>query len=419
MHVKGTASNCDLQLHTWSIGVLGGAETFGCALSHVKAIAVAYGMGLTSALIMEDDMYPIPLPSESSVQTWRYLDELLASLPTGWKVLQIATNIFNGHKIAEIQAAVTEDILWSIRDSCSGTDSMLWGAGAYVVSRNGMHEFLLRHAPSMLTATVQQAEQMCLTIDARASTTSTTADYWVYDMSDVYYSHVPLFAPSEDIAALSTIQVSGVISAMPSLQIEAVATSVAHLKQRGILSPSTENDQLQAALFKTQQRHLATRLRIIGDAQYVLIADLSIDSFHSHVASFTSHSIYAVYNITTELQRQTLHERFASASASLAAFWHTMIDIYFSKCHATALPHHGLAGEWLNGVIHVLIPLDMQLKTFSVPAGASEADMIYIATPFCQSFRGISTQRDHQQCVSVLMSCMSDALVVNDGQGSS
>jgi GR25 family glycosyltransferase involved in LPS biosynthesis len=416
MHVKSIASNCNLQLHTWSIGVLGGAETFGCALSHVKAIAVAYAMGLKSALIMEDDMHPIPLLSDSSAEIWRYLEQLLASLPAGWKVTQLATNIFNLHKIEEVRAAVTEDILWSLRDSCSSTDFMLWGAGAYVISREGMREFLSRHAPSMLTATVQQAEQMCVTIDARASTTSTTADYWVYDRSDVYYSHIPLFAPAEAIAALSTIQVSGVLSAMPSLQLEAVAASVGHLKHRGILSPSMEDDQLQAALSQTQKRHLATRLRSTGKAQYVLIVDLSIDSFHSHVASFTSQSIYAVYNITAGYIRQQLHDKLAIESAPLAAFWHTMVNSYFSKCRAAALPHHGLAGEWLNGVVHVLIPLDLQLKTFTVPTGASRAHILQIASRFCQGFRGTSTRRDNEQCVSVLVNCMSDALALTDEQ---
>eukprot|EP00953_Heterococcus_sp_UTEX-ZZ885_P005197 3277-Heterococcus_DN1.PRE.5 len=416
MHVIGKTSECNLQLHTWSIGVLGGAQTFGCALSHAKAIAVAYALNLHEVLIMEDDMLPILPYNTSSEEIWAYIEALLFSLPRNWKVMQLAANIFNQHKIESLHAAILQGILWSLRDSCSGTDSMLWGAGAYVISRQGMQEFLSRHAPSMLTATVQQAEQMCVSIDARASTTSTTADYWVYDLSDVYYSHMPLFAPSADIAALSTIQVSGVFSAMPLLQIDLVAASIAHLQQAGILSSSTNNDQLQAALFDTQQRHFATRLRMTRNVRYVLIADLSIDSFHSHVASFTRQSVYAVYDITTEHSRRQVHDAIATESDPLAAFWQTMIDSYFSKCHAAALPHHGLAGEWLNGVVHVLVPLDMQLKTFSVPVGATQVDMAYIATQFCRGFRNTCTQRDHQQCVSVLVDCMSDALALTEAQ---
>jgi GR25 family glycosyltransferase involved in LPS biosynthesis len=412
MHVSSSTSDCTLQLHTWSIGVLGGAETFGCALSHVKAIAVAYAMGLKSALIMEDDMHPVPLYNDDSKLLWQYLDVLLASLPQGWKVMQLATNIFNYHKIVQMHTAVTDDILWSLRDSCSGTDFVLWGTGAYVISRAGMYEFLSRHAPAMLAATVQQAEKMCLQIDARTSTTSTTADHWVYDMSDVYYSHVPVFAATADIAALSTIQVDGVLSAMPSPQTDAVIASIAHLWHTGILSETFDGAILQAALSKTQQRHIASRLKFTDNLKYVLIADLGIDSLHMHDPSFTDDSVYAVHEITLAHSRSVLYETLAQQSKALAAFWRTLIESYATKCYAAALPHHGLAGEWLDGVVHVLIPLDMQLKTFTVPTGASHADMIYIAKQFCLGFRGAYTQRDHQQCVSVLVDCMSDALAL-------
>jgi hypothetical protein len=261
---------------------------------------------------------------------------------------------------------------------------------------------------------VQQAEQMCITIDARTSTTSTTADHWVYDMADVYYSHIPLFAPAADIAALSTIQVDGILSAMPSPQNDAVVASIAHLRRTGILSEALDKTILQAALYKTQQRHFATRLQHKGSVKYILIADLGIDSLHTHASTYTDHSVYAVHDITLAHNRSTLYETLAQQSKALAAFWQTLIESYTIKCYAAALPHHGLSGEWLNGIVHVLIPLDLQLKTFSVPVGASQADMTQIAAQFCLGFRGAYTPRDHQQCVSVLVDCMRDALALAD-----
>jgi hypothetical protein len=284
--------------------------------------------------------------------------------------------------------------------------------GMWANGRAGMHEFLSRHAPSMLAAAMQEAERFCTVIDARASTTSTTADYWLYDMSDVYYSHIPLFAPSKVVAASSTIPVEGVLSAMPALQDDAVVASITHLLQRGIISASTDNNALHAALHNTQRTHVATRLKHTRNMNYVLIADISIDSFHTHDLSFTDHSVYAVHEITLAQSRSALYKILAQQSKALAAFWQTMIESYATKCYAAALPHHGVAGEWLDGLVHVLIPLDLQLKTFTLPVGASQADMIYIATQFCLGFRGACTQRDHQQCVSVLVDCMSDALAV-------
>eukprot|EP00953_Heterococcus_sp_UTEX-ZZ885_P001160 1135-Heterococcus_DN1.PRE.1 len=102
------------------------------------------------------------------------------------------------------QTAVLDGILCSKRDGCTGTDLALWGAGAYVMSRRGMHEFISRHMPQFLHATVQEAEQFCAVLDVRTSAPTTIADFWVYDMNDVYDSHIPLFLPLAAIAAGST-----------------------------------------------------------------------------------------------------------------------------------------------------------------------------------------------------------------------
>ena len=45
-----------LSVRTWTVGLDGRAANLACGLSHAKAIAVAYAMGLEQSLIVEDDV---------------------------------------------------------------------------------------------------------------------------------------------------------------------------------------------------------------------------------------------------------------------------------------------------------------------------------------------------------------------------
>jgi hypothetical protein len=107
-----------------------------------------------------------------------------------------------------------------------------------------MHEFISRYIPQFLHATVQQAEQFCAVLDVRSSAPTTIADFWVYDMSDVYYSHIPLFLPLAVLAAGSTVQTELGSSNMQPEQYQAVVASIQHLVQTG----TTDNTKLSEAL---------------------------------------------------------------------------------------------------------------------------------------------------------------------------
>jgi GR25 family glycosyltransferase involved in LPS biosynthesis len=61
-----TTESCQMQLTAWSFGVGGSLAAIGCALSHVKAVAIAYAMGLPEELILEDDISSASLDPESS-----------------------------------------------------------------------------------------------------------------------------------------------------------------------------------------------------------------------------------------------------------------------------------------------------------------------------------------------------------------
>jgi GR25 family glycosyltransferase involved in LPS biosynthesis len=47
---------CKLDLKAWTFGTSGSLSAVACGLSHAKAIATAYTMGLQEVLILEDDM---------------------------------------------------------------------------------------------------------------------------------------------------------------------------------------------------------------------------------------------------------------------------------------------------------------------------------------------------------------------------
>ncbi len=91
---------------------------FGCALSHLKAIATAAAHGRSRALFIEDDVV--------FSQPERLMDAM-AELPTGWRVLYLG-----GHPRSEIQ-----------RYSPHLVTAGLWSfAEGYILNRASMLEFL-------------------------------------------------------------------------------------------------------------------------------------------------------------------------------------------------------------------------------------------------------------------------------------
>eukprot|EP00953_Heterococcus_sp_UTEX-ZZ885_P005198 3277-Heterococcus_DN1.PRE.6 len=410
-HTKDRA--CRLDLQAWTFGTSGSLSAVACGLSHVKAIAVAYAMGLQEVLVLEDDMEPMHLSANNANNhnlVWSYLRHLLYSLPTGWKVLQASTLIFSLPKIHAIQTAVSEGILWSKRDGCSGTDFALWGAGAYVMSRRGMHEFISRHMPQFLHATVQEAEQFCAMLDVRNSAPATIADFWVYDMSDVYYSHVPLFLPLAAIAAGSTVQTELGSSNMQPEQYESVVASVQHLTQTGVLADVTNQTKLMQALQYTAQQHLRATAQN-GLSRYILVPDFGIDAQHANVTQTGVLLDIPAYDVTEVAAREQFYEYVAAVDDWTSRLWRTQLESYMHKCQRTDcsvaaihMPHSGSTN------VHVLIPIARQLRGFVIPADADVGVMHAVAEHFCKGIRGYMSQQEVQQCVSVLLLCLQDAV---------
>jgi GR25 family glycosyltransferase involved in LPS biosynthesis len=402
---------CTLDLKAWTFGTSGSLSAVACGFSHAKAIAVAYAKGLQEVLILEDDMELMHLSADSAKNhslVWSYLRQMLDSLPTGWKVLQASTLIFSLPKISAIERAVSKGILWSKRDGCTGTDFALWGAGAYVMSRRGMHEFISRHMPQFLHATVQEAEQFCAVLDVRNSAPTTIADFWVYDMSDVYYSHVPLFLPLAAIAAGSTVQTELGSSNMQPEQYQSVVASVQQLTQ--MFTDATDKSKLTQVLQYTQQQNFrATAQSELS--RYILIPDLGIDAQHVNVTQTGVLLDIAAYDVTKLAARQQFYEDVSALDKWSSLLWRTQLDSYMHKCQraddsvAIRQSPHTDATQ-----VQVLIPIARQLRGFNTPANANVGTMHSVAERFCKGIRGYMSHKEVLQCISVLLACMQDAV---------
>jgi GR25 family glycosyltransferase involved in LPS biosynthesis len=219
--LNSAAPACQMQLTAWSFGTGGSLSTIGCALSHIKVVAIAYAMGLSEVLILEDDISSASLDpaGPEGFADGSYLRALLNSLPDKWTVMQVSFLVFEGQTIIQLHDRVQAGVLWSERNSCTGTDFNLWGTGAYVMSRHGMRQFLSKHAPEFLLTTKEEAEQFCEALDTRSTAISILADILVYDMPGVYYSHIPLFLPDDRSAAQSHIKSAGFNSLVPEQQL--------------------------------------------------------------------------------------------------------------------------------------------------------------------------------------------------------
>eukprot|EP00611_Tribonema_gayanum_P009789 TRINITY_DN1965_c0_g1_i3.p1 TRINITY_DN1965_c0_g1~~TRINITY_DN1965_c0_g1_i3.p1 ORF type:complete len:366 (-),score=75.37 TRINITY_DN1965_c0_g1_i3:803-1900(-) len=229
-----------LDLLMWAFDARHRRSAVGCGLSHLKAIAVAYAMGLEEVLIMEDDVAMIGLVSDdiahakdNAAAGWAYLRAMIDSLPEDWTLLQVSSLIFSKPKIADMEAAVTlRNVLWSRRDSCAARDYTVWGMGAYVVSRRGMRAVLRRHLSTvMLTAATLGDGSFCARADLRGSAVTVTSDTLLFDMRGVYLSHVPLLLPCDALARASTVQAAGP-SVLMAEHRAAVAASIAALRRR-------------------------------------------------------------------------------------------------------------------------------------------------------------------------------------------
>jgi hypothetical protein len=402
------AAGCALRLQGWAYGSGGSLSAVACGLSHAKAIVMAYAMGLQEALFLEDDMGLMqlaPTAADNPLVVWGYLEKLLASLPANWKAVQVSSLIFCSLLDSQIRDKVKAGLLWSERDGCSGSDFSMWGAAAYVMSRRGMHEFISRHMPQLLSATIQQAEDFCVCLDVRSTAATTVADNWVYDMSDVYYSHIPLFMPLASIASGSTVQLSLAISTMPDSQFASVTASIEHLRTEGVLTDDTNNRHLIEALRYTQERHYQSKQQHSNSIRYVLIPDLGIDALHINVTQTGADTGITAIEVTTHEQRLQLYEQLKQLPHWTGRLWQTLIDNYFSKCKSSTVDSI-ISNRY---ALTVLVPLSLQIRGLTIPSDANAHTIALVVQDFCNTVRRWNTNREFMQCYRALQSCIDDA----------
>eukprot|EP00953_Heterococcus_sp_UTEX-ZZ885_P038376 19690-Heterococcus_DN1.PRE.1 len=319
---------------------------------------------------------------------------------------------------AQIFSKVKAGLLWSERDGCSGTHFSMWGAAAYVMSRRGMHEFISRHMPQLLSATVQQAEDFCVNLDVRSTAPTTVADNWVYDMSDVYYSHIPLFMPLASIASGSTVQLSQAISTMPESQFASVSASVEYLQQDGVLNEdNADKTRLIAALQYTQSCHYQSKKQHSDNIKFVLIPDLDIDALHVNATQTGADTSIAAIEVTTHEQRLQLYKELDHVPEWTNKLWHTLIESYFTKCSDKCSSKAVYKSSSTTTAVRLLIPLSLQLKGLTVPMQASAHTIAVIVQDFCNTFRRWYTKREFMQCYEVLRGCIGEAKGVLQEQG--
>jgi hypothetical protein len=321
-------------------------------------------------------------------------------------VLQASTLIFSLPRIHAIERAVLNGILWSKRDGCTGSDFAMWGTGAYVMSRRGMHEFITRHMPVMLHSNVQEAEQL----DLRAATSCTIADHWVFDMDNVYYSHIPLMLPVAAIAAGSTVQTELGSSNMQPEQYQSVKASITHLQKVGILTHEIDQHKLMQVLQYTRQQHLrATTQDELS--RYILIPDLGIDAQHANVTQTGVLLDIPAYDVTQAAAREVFYEHVSALDEWSSRLWRTQLKSYMHKCQRAdnrAPVTQSLQSS--TSQVHVLIAISRQLRGFVIPANADIGLMQAVAEHFCEGIRGYMSKKEVLQCISVLQSCMQDAV---------
>jgi GR25 family glycosyltransferase involved in LPS biosynthesis len=99
----------------------------GCALSHLKAIKIAYENGLEHVLILEDDT------SLGLMPTWKKdLKQTISSLPT-WNIVKF------GNTMCPDKTKGSEYYTW---------ERHCWGTWAYLINREGMQRILETFVPN-------------------------------------------------------------------------------------------------------------------------------------------------------------------------------------------------------------------------------------------------------------------------------
>jgi GR25 family glycosyltransferase involved in LPS biosynthesis len=401
-----------LHARTWQFGTMNKSAVVGCGLSHAKAIAAAYAMGLQEALIIEDDISMTIISERNNAQVvWSCLRGMMNSLPDDWHVLQLSTLIFNPDTaVAMHNDLMSDQRMWSKRTSCAGDSSMVWGAGAYMISRAGMHAFLRMHLPQLLRSSVTEAHAFAGWFDFRDTVTSLISDVWLYELDEVYVTHLPLFLPADYVAQASTIHAHGNNSVMQTTQQELLGVAINALNAVGMLDDPANNKLYANALRQTQlineQKRVHSRQHSEGP-KYVLLLDVGMHASGTHTSGVDAP--VRLVDVTTAAQRLQLHLQLEQTSPWKAKFWSTLLNSYIRRCHQYDLRpvdsmvhstlHHS---EWL----YLLVPESQLLRTIVIPLQADLRTISEAVAHFCLCVH----QSLRSQCSTLLERDLQDAI---------
>jgi GR25 family glycosyltransferase involved in LPS biosynthesis len=394
---SNSSTQATMQARIWRFGLAGRRSTLGCGLSHAKAIAVAYAMGLEQVLIIEDDVEMIQLSTDAetnSAMIWHYLRSLTQSLPTDWSVLQVFTTIFDDEKLKHVQQNIRDHVLWSQRKHCDGNDYMLWGTGAYVINRKGMRQFLSRHFPDMLDVTVTEAHAFHGHFDLRDSTITAVADTWLYATSGVYTSYMPLFVPAASVANISTITEQSLESVMTRDQATAVNNMMTTLLSDNVLD---NNTILQEALQHTGQVHSAHLINeglkrsSLTLARYAVLLELGLHGVDAETQG--TDTGVQLYDVTTAAQRLQLRLHLEASNPYKAKFWSRFINSYFQQCTygnglSCTAQHTRTSSNTASKQLYVLVPMFHLLRSIPLFIDADTQQIQQAADTFCSFFKG-------------------------------
>ncbi|KAG5187724.1 hypothetical protein JKP88DRAFT_253911 [Tribonema minus] len=338
-----------LQVRAFMLGSWSHPPVLAAGLSHAKAVAVAYAMGVSQALILEDDMEPVPLSNTENVNrpaelsTWRYIEYITDTLPAGWQVLQLSSLVYTKEKADLLGAEIRSGRLWSHRDRCSGASLTVWGAGAYIISRDGMEAFLGRYARPILRASVTDAKAFCGRIDLRQSAVGVVPDMLMYDFKQVYVSHLPVFRPAPDISAQSTVQaeytsfLEGLLSGdwlqeARRLAVSIAAPAAAAAGSAGADATSGNSCPMPLAAEETCSDCAGDSHGSLPRRAFILFPDLLLHGHHNKVAHAGLPVSEQPVDVTSTADRLRFYALVDSVDARATPLWRQLLSTYFSEC---------------------------------------------------------------------------------------
>ena len=401
-----------LLIDTWRFGLEEKLAVLACGLSHAKAIAIAYSMQLEEALVIEDDVRFARLSDRSiasDAELWQYMRSVRSSLPRDWALLQLSLTVFLEKKNIELHRDYEQNsTLWKVKDPCSASEFMIYGTGAYLISRAGMKSFLAEFLPQFLDVDVSTACAFSSHIDLRKRTSTAMADVWLYRLPNVYASLLSLFVPAESVAQTTTVHPNIIHSLLHDPQLQSIQSMLQHAVDSKWITQDRNRMALHRALSSTQFGHAGRwkRLRTDTGMQYAIVLDLGLHGVIPYKIGTQTVHHYAEDISSPEQRKQLFADIRQQEGPATAEFWQMLISTYLDRCGPAQMRSSSHLSQHVR-VLEVLIPLQFSLMPVIVPLEASLAQVRESAAQFCYC---LQTEQESLICQNVVVRWVLSAL---------